>query len=333
MAADKKVLMAMFMKMQEDVLKFIPENERPDVTDLVGFGSQQFLNPKVTECKGYRFPPPFSAETVEWQYDNWTPTDKDVLVASYPKTGTTWTTQIVKSVIYKDDENMMALMKVITPNISYLESGTPKNYDIMLKLPWKRKIWGTHLPAPLINMERLKKNRCKIIYVMRNPKDQVVSWFNMNKNMPFNKTEEMAKHFPAEWNAFFETLVNGKQPVHSKEGEWYPDHILSWYPYRNDDNVLFLMYEEMKKDPAKEIKKIADFLGVKRSDEEIGELVEATSFQSMKKEASKPMSQMSFFRKGKVADWKNQLTVAQSELMDEKFNEKLSGIDIKFTYE
>ena len=33
----------------------------------------------------------------------------------------------------------------------------------------------------------------------------------------------------------------------SKEGEWYPDHILSWYPYRNDDNVLFLMYEEMKK--------------------------------------------------------------------------------------
>ena len=119
-------------------------------------------------------------------------------------------------------------------------------------------------------------------------------------------------------------------------------------------------------DTAKEIKKIANFLGVKRSDDEIDELVEATSFQSMKKEASKPMSQMSFFRKGisvytiaiyvgllldkiepfilhncnvplhsvgKVADWKNQLTVAQSELMDEKFNEKLSGIDIKFTYE
>ncbi|CAK8681093.1 unnamed protein product [Clavelina lepadiformis] len=68
MAADKKVLMAMFMKMQEDVLKFIPENERPDITDLVEFGGQQFLNPKVTECKGYRSPPPFSAETVEWQF-------------------------------------------------------------------------------------------------------------------------------------------------------------------------------------------------------------------------------------------------------------------------
>ena len=37
-----------------------------------------------------------------------------------------------------------------------------KNYEIMLKLPWKRKIWGTHLPAPLINMERLKKNGCKV---------------------------------------------------------------------------------------------------------------------------------------------------------------------------
>ena len=87
MAADKKVLLAMFMKMQEDVLKFIPENERPDVTDLVKFGGQQFLNPKVTECKGYRIPSPFSAETAKWQYDNWNPSDQDVLVASFPKTG------------------------------------------------------------------------------------------------------------------------------------------------------------------------------------------------------------------------------------------------------
>ena len=40
--------------------------------------------------------------------------------------GTTWTTQIVKSVIYKDDEKMMDLTKVIAPNTSYLESGTRK---------------------------------------------------------------------------------------------------------------------------------------------------------------------------------------------------------------
>ena len=32
-----------------------------------------------------------------------------------------------------------------------------------------------------------------------------------------------------------------------KEGEWYPDHILSWYPYRDQENVLFVMYEDLKK--------------------------------------------------------------------------------------
>ncbi|CAK8681095.1 unnamed protein product [Clavelina lepadiformis] len=155
----------------------------------------------------------------------------------------------------------------------------------------------------------------------------------MSTKLPFNQMGPMAEYYPKDWNIFFELSFSGKQPVHLKEGEWYPDHILSWYPYRNDDNVLFLMYEEMKKHPKKEIKKIADFLGVERSDEEINQIAEATSFENMKKKGVPVFSNVNFFRKGQIADWKNHFTVAQSELMDEKFNEKLSGIDIKFTYE
>ncbi|XP_076811758.1 sulfotransferase 1C2-like [Clavelina lepadiformis] len=138
----------------------------------------------------------------------------------------------------------------------------------------------------------------------------------MSTKLPVNLMEPMAEYYPKDWNIFCKLSISGKQPVHLKEGEWYPDHILSWYPYRNDDNVLFLMYEEIKK----------------RSDEEINQIAEATSFENMKKKGVQLLSNVNFFRKGQIADWKNHFTVAQSELIDEKFNEKLSGIDIKFSY-
>ena len=31
-----------------------------------------------------------------------------------------------------------------------------------------------------------------------------------------------------------------------KPGEWYPDHILSWYSHRNDKTVYFVAYEDLK---------------------------------------------------------------------------------------
>ncbi|XP_076812066.1 cytosolic sulfotransferase 3-like [Clavelina lepadiformis] len=265
---------------------------------------------------------------MEWQYDNWNPTNDDVLVASYPKTGTTWMTAIVKNIIYRDSAEKLEMTKSISFLYSYLEQGIPLKYEVMEKLPWKRKIWGTHLPAPLVNMEKLKKNGCKIIYMVRNPKDQAVSWFHFCQKDPFIKSME---GYSENWDEFFNGYISGKQANCAKEGEWYPDHILSWYPYRNDDNVMFMAYEDLKKNTAVEVKKLCDFLNVKRSHDEILSIVKETSFDQMQTEAY-GLNKSYFFRKGRVGEWKRRFTVLQSEQMDEKIEEKFSGTDIKFTY-
>ncbi|KAH9379734.1 hypothetical protein HPB48_019785 [Haemaphysalis longicornis] len=42
----------------------------------------------------------------------------------------------------------------------------------------------------------------------------------------------------------------------------YFAHVLPWYEHRKDENVLFLTYENLKKDMPGLILKIADFLDV-----------------------------------------------------------------------
>ena len=59
-------------------------------------------------------------------------------------------------------------------------------------------------------------------------------------------------------------------------------NVLSYWNQRSKSNILIVHYEDMKKDLASIIKKIAEFLDVELSDENLGKLVEHTSFKSMR---------------------------------------------------
>jgi len=73
----------------ENVVKFLPESERPNVSEVV-----QVIKKRVEESllankdfKGCRIPVPFNCQSAEWMYNNWMPDRGDVLVATYPKAG------------------------------------------------------------------------------------------------------------------------------------------------------------------------------------------------------------------------------------------------------
>lgn len=119
-----------------------------------------------------------------------------------------------------------------------------------------------------------------------------------------------------------------------KEGEWYPEHILGWLKYKDDKNMHIVVYEDMKKvfrivilftttfcpplfyylfifhfskqDLKREVARIAEFLEVKLSEEEIASVAQACTFQSMKAEmdkghteTTKSKGKMGMLRKGK----------------------------------
>jgi len=93
-----------------------------------------------------------------------------------------------------------------------------------------------------------------------------------------------------------------------------------------------VFYEDMKRDPKKEITRLAAHIGVTRTEAEIEDVVKVTSFDHMKA-ARGPEGVVKMFRKGGVGNWKDHFTDEQSELVDEMTKKDLGDLDIQFTYE
>ncbi|XP_031466651.1 amine sulfotransferase-like [Phasianus colchicus] len=64
---------------------------------------------------------------------------------------------------------------------------------------------------------------------------------------------------------------------------WF-DHVSGWYSHAKEFNILFLTYEEMKKDLRSTVLKICNFIGKKLSEEEIESVVRQATFENMQKD-------------------------------------------------
>ncbi|XP_039186411.1 sulfotransferase 1C2-like isoform X2 [Crotalus tigris] len=188
----------------------------------------------------------------------------------------------------------------------------------------------SHLPVQLLPKSFWTEN-CKFIYMARNPKDCLVSYFHfqrMNKTLPH----------PGTWEEYLEIFMAGKVAW----GSWY-NHIKDWWKAKDIYRVLYLFYEDIKKDPKREIQKIMQFIGKQLDVAIVDKIVHHTSFEVMKhnpmvNRANAPLSVMDqsispFMRKGTVGDWKYHFTVAQNEWFDEDYRKKMSDTDLTFTME
>ncbi|KAI3943400.1 hypothetical protein MKW92_030278 [Papaver armeniacum] len=273
--------------------------------------------------------------------------DSDILLSTLPKSGTIWLKSMAFAIVNRarcpvssaQHPLLTSNPHHLVHNIEYYQSfGTYNSLSDFVSTQYSAdtsRLLATHMPYhSLPESLKSRASSSKIVYLCRNPKDNFISlWNYLNKRGP-----NITNPFPIE--KAFELFCNGISlfgPV------W--DNVLGYWKasLENPEKVLFLKYEDLKKEPRSHLKKLAEFLGFPFSvEEEKGEVIEnilkLSSFEFMKslsvnKEGSVNglgFENKIFFRKGEVGDWKNQLTSSMVERIDRLFEEKLRGSGLVF---
>ena len=247
----------------------------------------------------------------------------DIWVVTYPKSGTTWMQQIVRLIrnngVQDDTE--------VDRAVPWLEA-LPIYPHLDIEKLSRPRAFKSHMPYDLCPCGPPNTTPCKYIYITRNPKDVAVSFYFHNKRNPF--------HPDNDWDTFWKKFVTGEVDYGN-----YFDHLLSWWPHRDDENVLFIKYEDMKKDLPAAVSQVASFIGADVSSDVIAKIADVTSFDEMKSDNTANYSwtdphtrsgSTDFLRRGIVGDWKNYLSPEQSAEIDAICAQRLDGTGLELDY-
>uniref|UniRef100_A0A8C9ZQE0 Sulfotransferase n=1 Tax=Sander lucioperca TaxID=283035 RepID=A0A8C9ZQE0_SANLU len=166
----------------------------------------------------------------------------------------------------------------------------------------------THFPYRLMPPS-FHTSKAKVIYVMRNPKDVMVSSYFFHQMAEFLED-------PGTFDEFMDKFLEGRVTF----GKW-TDHVKGWRDTELGDRIMYITYEEMAKDLPAAVRRFSDFLGRNLSEEVIQKIAEHCSFKTMKtnkmsnfslvpKEFMNP-DKSPFFRKGVAGDWENHFSSEQ----------------------
>lgn len=256
----------------------------------------------------------------------------DIWVITFPKCGTTWTVEMVW--LLANNCNIQKAKEVEqmkrSPFIEYVGLvGTDKSHDTVAEYETFKspRVVKTHLSPDLLPRQ-LFTVKPKIIYVCRNLKDVVISYFHHSRIFfAYTGTQD----------EFIETFLEEK----IQYCPYWP-HVLYFWEKREELNLFYVSYEEMKKDLESVAQRVADYLGVEIPEDRKEEFLDHLSFESMK---NNPMVNMEpiipkfnthsftdlhFIRQGKSGAWTKTLKEEYAQRFDEKAREALTGSDFPY---
>ncbi|XP_038064820.1 sulfotransferase 1C3-like [Patiria miniata] len=240
--------------------------------------------------------------------------EDDCWVVTYPKAGTTWVQEIVSCVMH--DGNLEAVNGRHTIfRVPYIDQTIPARArqwksmppipKIVAEMPSPRVI-KSHLPGQLLPPQLWQKHS-KLVYVIRDPKDVIVSFFHFEKMFDPEKAEKS-------FADLYERSMTGK----------------------GNPCISFI---HVQCDLRGNIERVSLFLGKNLSAEILDAITEHCTFSNMKKNPMTDMDTLyphsiktggTFMRKGNVGGWKDWFTVAQNEAMDALIKDKLHGTGLTF---
>jgi Sulfotransferase domain len=213
---------------------------------------------------------------------------QDIFVIGFPKSGNTWMQHIMTGIQYRTD------MSVIHNNL--VRELIPDEHQVKF---YKRFSEHTCFKSHSLPASRYKK----VIYIVRDGRDAVVSFYYMSKGMGKNISLRdivlKLDGLPSSWN----------------------DHVQSWLENPYNADIIYIRYEDLKMNPVETLSKVCSFIETTIDSVLLNRIIMNCSFEKMRmKEESlfwgKSKDWRSgeyFLRRGEIGDFKN---VFQGELLN-----------------
>jgi hypothetical protein len=227
----------------------------------------------------------------------------DVFFVTYPKSGTTWLSFMVANVIKRNPDEELNLRDqsryIPDINLKYEQYQSLSQYD---SNPDPR-FFRLHAPYdPALP---------KVVYVLRDPRDVMVSFWHYKKmtNLNFTKTLK-------------EFVLDGP--------EWpcsWDQHVADWLFEHKHTQLVLVKYEDLHKEAPRVLKMVLDFAGVPYEPADIQKAIEASRFEKMRMAEDKfgihtPPANPNerFVRRGKVGTWRDEVDMETLNALEQRFS-------------
>ena len=229
------------------------------------------------------------------RWDHYRPRPGDIVIATYPKCGTTWMQRIVGLLVFQTPEPRPVMQ--ISP---WIDRRFPEPVEaVMARIEAQdhRRFLKAHLPARRpADLRRgqvrpRRAGRARRLHVLPQPRlglhardagagSTGPAWRTSRSGRPYPRIPaDPAEHFHR-W------LTEGAVPGH---GDGSPAMSFfhferTWWDERHRPNVLLVHYNDLKADLSGEMRRVADFLGISVPPDIWPELVEAAGFEAMRRD-------------------------------------------------
>jgi hypothetical protein len=216
----------------------------------------------------------------------------DIFIVSYPKSGNTWTRFLIGNLVHPESPADFSNINTIIPDPEALS---------------KRRLARMPRPRIIKSHQYFDPRYRKIIYVVRDPRDVALSQYHFHR-----KRKLLTDDSPLD--AFVTRFVAGVTSIYGSWGE----NVASWVATReHDEDFLLLRYEDMMDNTVRELSRVASFLAMDVTTDDLRLAAERSSSDQMRKleneqahlwsSTRETRSDVPFVRTAKAGGWKGEL--------------------------